>query len=246
MLGDMDIEVGVPEEPGTKPGEQVWVEERPEREETERAPDTTDPVRMYLKEMSRIPLLTREEEVAISKEIEAGEHEVRVAVFSLDAALDYVIGLGERLRAAEIETAHIFDRLKEAKRRVDTALREIQHVESRFGQSAATIIKHAPRLRAEGKETAELARSMFKAPAADVVRAGTRIHENRGRVQQVLREIDMAADALPAVLETIRRGEIKALEGKRRLIEANLRLVVSIARRSMNRGVGFLDLIQEG
>jgi RNA polymerase primary sigma factor len=87
---------------------------------------------------------------------------------------------------------------------------------------------------------------MFKAPAADVVRAGTRIRENRRTVQEVLREIDMAADELPAVLETIRRGEIKALEGKRRLIEANLRLVVSIAKRSMNRGVGFLDLIQEG
>ena len=335
MLGDMDIEVGIPEEPGAKPAEQAWVEERPEREETERAPGTADPVRMYLKQMSRIPLLTREEEVAIAKEIEAGEHEVRVVVFSLDAARDYVIGLGERLRLAEIEAAHIFDgddptettsgdgtegpradtradgflkqvsrlkrlarerqklvaeaarvgtskirkariarrlevmsgtarqilldteigskhittivdRLKEARRRVDTALREIQHVESRVGQSAATIIKHAPRLRAEGKETAKLARSMFKAPAADVVRAGTSIRENRRTVQEVLREIDMAADELPAVLETIRRGESKAVEGKRRLIEANLRLVVSIARRSMNRGVGFLDLIQEG
>ena len=67
------------EEP-EKAVEAEWTEEQPEAEETERAPgETADPVRMYLQEMGGVPLLTREEEVAIAKEIEAGEREVREA-----------------------------------------------------------------------------------------------------------------------------------------------------------------------
>ena len=116
MLGDMDIEVDtaveetpLAEEP-EKAVEPEWTEEQPEPEEAaERAPgETADPVRMYLQEMGGVPLLTREEEVAIAKEIESGEREVREAVFSLDLALQYVLTLAEKLRRGEIEARHIF------------------------------------------------------------------------------------------------------------------------------------------
>ena len=80
-----------------------------EDEEVERAPgETADPVRMYLQEMGGVPLLTREEEVAIAKEIETGEREVREAVFSLDLAVSYVLNLGDRLRGGEIDARHVF------------------------------------------------------------------------------------------------------------------------------------------
>src|SRR5206468_10131249 len=116
MLGDMDIEVDsaveetpLAEEP-EKAVEPEWTEEQPEPEEAaERAPgETADPVRMYLQEMGGVPLLTREEEVAIAKEIESGEREVREAAFSLDLALQYVLTLADKLRGGEIEARHIF------------------------------------------------------------------------------------------------------------------------------------------
>ena len=116
MLGDMDIEVeaveetALAEEPAEKSAAEAdWTEEQPETEEVERAPgETADPVRMYLQEMGGVPLLTREEEVAIAKEIETGEREVREAVFSLDLAVESVLGLGDRLKRGEIEARHVF------------------------------------------------------------------------------------------------------------------------------------------
>src|SRR6185369_3309671 len=114
MLGDIDIDVEAVEETALteepeKAAASEWAEEQPEAEETERAPgETADPVRMYLQEMGSVPLLTREEEVAIAKEIEAGERDVREGVFSLDLALEYVLNLAERLRREEIDARHIF------------------------------------------------------------------------------------------------------------------------------------------
>src|SRR5262249_35972114 len=100
----------IAEEGAEAPAEAELVEAEPEPEEpAERAPgETADPVRMYLQEMGNVPLLTREEEVAIAKEIEAGEKDVREAVFRLEAALKYVPNRGERLRSGEIEVRHVY------------------------------------------------------------------------------------------------------------------------------------------
>src|SRR5438876_1107204 len=245
MLGDMDIEVDsaveetpLAEEP-EKAVEPEWTEEQPEPEEAaERAPgETADPVRMYLQEMGGVPLLTREEEVAIAKEIESGEREVREAVFSLDLALQYVLTLAEKLRRGEIEARHIFGD-------DEPETEPAEGAESKEDKRAEAFLRQVSKLKRLAGERDKLVAEADRAKTSKARRA--RIEKRLVIIARVLREVGMSAEALRTSLHTIRLGEMKAQDGKKRLIEANLRLVVSIAKRYTNRGLGFLDLIQEG
>jgi RNA polymerase primary sigma factor len=213
MLGEMDIEVeGVDEtalaegETAEKPEGAEWTPEEPaEAEEVERPPgETADPVRMYLQEMGGVPLLTREEEVAIAKEIEAGEREVREAVFSLDLALHYVIGLSERLRRGEIEARHIFGDDESTNTTAETA--ETVEAGPKEDKRADAFVKHVGKLKRLVTETEKLDAERKKVKTTKTRKAAIekRLEVIGAQVKECLLETKVGAKHITSLVEKLK------------------------------------------